>query len=117
MPGWLQITLEAAAGFLTLVATAAAIRKLYRAARTQWRKLLDLLQRIATASTGIRQLSADLHELAGSLSRFVVAMHERQEATERRLGEVIERLDAMSELYTDLWAAVARRRKREDPPE
>lgn len=100
MPTWLQITLSVAGAL-------ASWRWVVRPLRRTWRELLIVLRQIRDASGGVQRLALEMHALSGSVVQLSRRILERQEANE-------ERLDAMSELYVDLSAAVARNKGRLD---
>lgn len=123
MPHWLALLLTAAGGFTTLVAFVVATRKTAGWVRRNFARALALLEEIRTASSAFGELNLRLHELAGSILQLVVPMIGRQEAHDaqllelnRRVADFAERMDTYAELYTDLVAALARLRRREEAP-
>jgi hypothetical protein len=100
MPHWLEAA-------ISVVGALAGWRWIIRPVRRTWRELLRLLRQIRDASGGVQRLALQMQVLSGSVVQLSHRILERQQANE-------ERLDAMSELYVDLSASVARHRRRLD---
>ena len=100
MPHWLAVLLIIAGAIGTLGGAGVVIGKVARSLIGGYNRLLELLEQIRDASSGVQRLAREVESLAGAISNFVVGIHDQVRAH----GERLDQLEELKEIVIDLGA-------------